>query len=69
MKPFHPSDHIGPEVIIEEEVWVYVPPPSVVGSLDILPGLLDTMIGGLGDLQFSVSVSTSRNKEGNYLEH
>ena len=26
------------------------------------------MIGILGDLQFSISVSTSRNKEGNYLK-
>ena len=61
-------DHIGPETIIKEEVWVYVLPPSIVGSLSILSSLHNPVIGILGDLQLSVSVSTSRNKEGNYLE-
>ena len=34
----------------------------------ILPSFSNAMEGVLGDLQFSVSVSTSRNKEGNYLK-
>ena len=31
-KPFHPSDHVCPKLIVKEEVWVYVPPPPVVNG-------------------------------------
>ena len=67
-KPFSSPDHVGPKLIIKEEVRVDIPPPSVVGGRFILPGFLDAMEHILGDLQFSVSISTSRNKEGNYLK-
>ena len=68
-KPFSSLDHMGPEAIVEEEVRIHISPPSFVCSLDVLSGFLDTMESVLGDLQFSISVSQSRNKEGNYLEH
>ena len=67
-KSFCCPDHIGPEPIVKEEVWIDVPPPLIMGSLCILSSFHDFMIGILGDLQFSISISTSRNKEGNYLE-
>ena len=67
-KSFCCPDHIGPEPIVKEEVWIDIPPPLIMGSLCILSSFHDSMIGILGDLQFSVSISTSRNKEGNYLE-
>ena len=56
MKPFHPLDHVCPEPIVEEEVWVHVPPPLVLNcSLIIRLILLDhPMIGVLGYLQSSL---------------
>ena len=71
LKPFYSPDHIGPELIVGEEVWVYVPPPLIVDNSLIIrfSGFPNPMEGVLGDLQFSVSVSISRNKEGNYLKH
>ena len=67
-KPFCSPDHIGPKSIIKEEIGKDVSPPPVVGSLNILPSFQNAMEGVLGDLQFSISVSTNRNEEGNYLE-
>ena len=29
-EPFCSLDHIGPEAIIKEEVWVYIPPPLIM---------------------------------------
>ena len=50
-KPFCPLDHIGPKAIIEEQVWVYVPPPVVNDSLIVrFPRFNDSMEGILGDL-------------------
>ena len=66
-EPFCSLDHIGPKSVIKVEVGIDVPPPPIVGSHSILPGFLNTIEGILGDLQFSVSISTSKNKEGNYL--
>ena len=31
-KPFCPSDHIGPKTIVEEQVWVHIPPPPVMND-------------------------------------
>ena len=67
LKPFHSSDHVGPEPIVEEEIWKDILPPLIVDSLLFLSHLPDSMEGVLGNLQFSISVSTSRNEEGNYL--
>ena len=64
-KPFCPSDHVGPKPIIEEEVWIHIMPPLVVGSDCIFYSFHDSMEGILGDLSFSISISSSRNKEGN----
>ena len=69
LKPFRSSDHVGPEPIVEEEIWKDILPPLIVGSLSIFSSFQNPMEGSLGNLQFSVSVSTSRNEEGNYLEH
>ena len=62
LKPFYSSDHVCPEPIIKEEVWVYIPPPSVVNNHLVIwfPCLPNTMEGILGDLQFSISVSFKR---------
>ena len=42
-------------------------PPPLVSSFYILPLLQNPVEGVLGDLQILLRVSTSRNKEGNYL--
>ena len=68
-KPFCPSDHIGPELIIKGEVQVNIPPPAIMDKHFIIwfPWFPNTMEGVLGDLN-SLSVFPSRgNKEGNYL--
>ena len=68
-KPFDPLDHVHPELIIEEEVWVHVPPPPIMDDCLIwFPCFLHPMEGILGDLQFSVSVSFTGNKGENYLK-
>ena len=43
-------------------------PPKMVCSHLVLPRLMNPREGILGDLEFLFSVSTSRNKERNYLE-
>ena len=70
LKPFCPSDHVGPKTIVEVEVWVHVPPPPIMDDRLIVwfPSFPDAMEGILGDLQFSVSVSFNGNEEGNYLK-
>ena len=69
LKPFHPSDHIGPKPIIKEEVQVHVPPPTIMDDCFVVrfPCLPNAMKGVLGNLQFSVSISIRMNEEGNYL--
>ena len=52
-KPFSSSDHVGPELIVEEEVWIHVVPPLMVGGLGVLSSLQDPMKGILGDLENS----------------
>ena len=52
-KPFGPTDHMGPQLIIEEEVWEDVIPPSMVCSHLVLPLLTDPMEGVLGNLENS----------------
>ena len=46
-------DHMGPQSIIEKEVWEDVIPPSMVCSRLILPLLADPMEGVLGNLENS----------------
>ena len=69
-EPLCPSDHVGPGSIVKVEVQVYVPPPPIVDDHLIIwfPHLPNTMKGILGDLQLSVSVSFTGNKEGNHLK-
>ena len=50
LKPLCPSDHMGPEPIVEEQVQIHIPPPPIVGSLGVLSSLHDPMEGILGDL-------------------
>ena len=50
LEPFSPLDHMGPEPIVEEEVWVHISPPSVMSSNLIFSCLLNPMEGVLGDL-------------------
>ena len=63
-KPFCPSDHIGPEPIIEVEVQIHVPPPMVIDNCLViwLPCLLNAMEGILGYLSISVSVPSTGTK-------
>ena len=68
MKPFGPMDHMGPQLIIKEEVQEDVIPPPMVCSRLIFPLLADPMEGILGNLSNTpLSVSSIRNKEGGYL--
>ena len=56
MKPFSPADHMGPQLVIEEQVWEDVVPPLMVCGCLILPLFVDPMKGVLGDLQKFSSV-------------
>ena len=51
MKPFGPTDHMGPEPIIEAKVWEDVIPPAMVYSCLILPLLVNPVESILGDLK------------------
>ena len=50
-KPFGSLDHMGPQVIVEEEVREDVIPPTMVCSHLILSLLADPVEGILGDLK------------------
>ena len=54
LKPFHLEDHVGPKVIIKEQVWEDVPPPSVVNNSFIIQFILlhNSMESVLGNLSF-----------------
>ena len=43
-------DHMGPQLIVKEQVREDVVPPAMVSSHLILPLLVDPMEGVLGDL-------------------
>ena len=59
---------MGPQPIVEEQVWEDVVPPLMMGSRLILPLFVDSVEGILGDLEkILLSISLSRNEEGNYL--
>ena len=51
-EPFCPLDHVCPKTIIEEEVWVDVPPPLVVNNSPIVWFIFldDSVVGVLGNL-------------------
>ena len=49
-QPFGPTDHMGPQPIIKEQVLKDVIPPAMVCSCLVLPLLADSMKGILGDL-------------------
>ena len=69
MKPFSPSDHMGPQPIVKEQVREDVIPPAMVCRRLILPILTDPVEGGLGNLSnFSSAFLSRRNKERGYLE-
>ena len=42
---------MGPQLIVKEEIWEDIIPPSMVCSCLILPLLADPMEGVLGDLK------------------
>ena len=64
MKPFYPSDHIGPKAIIKEEVQEDIPPPSVAsdGLVVWLILLYDPIEGVLGNLSISISIPSRGTK-------
>ena len=53
-EPFGPSDHMGPQPIIEVKVQEDVIPPAMVGSCLVLSLLVDPVEGSLGNLQTSL---------------
>ena len=59
---------MGPQPIVEEQVWEDVIPPVMVCSCLILSLLVDPMEGILGDLQLLSVFLSRRNKERGYLE-
>ena len=53
MKPFGPTDHMGPQSIVKEEVWEDIIPPPMVCSRLILPLSTNPVEGILGNLENS----------------
>ena len=49
-EPLSPADHMGPQLIVKEQVWKDVVPPAMVCSCLVLPLLVDPMKSILGDL-------------------
>ena len=48
LEPLHSSDHVHPELIVKEEIWVHIPPPPVLNnSLVIRLILLDHPVVGI----------------------
>ena len=64
MKPFSPTDHVGPQLIIKEQVRKDVIPPAMVSSHLVLPLLADPMKGVLGDLQNSPQRFSKQKQRG-----
>ena len=53
MEPLSPTNHMGPQPIIKEQVWKDIVPPVMVCSRLVLSLLANPMEGVLGDLQNS----------------
>ena len=60
MEPLSPTDHMGPQPVIKEQVWKNIVPPAMVSSCLVLPLLADLMKGILGDLQNSQRFSKQK---------
>ena len=50
LKPFGPTDHMGLQPIVKEQVWEDIILPPMVCNCLILPLLADSVKGILGDL-------------------
>ena len=61
--PLRPSDHMGPKPIVEEQVWIRIPPPPNVGSLRVLSSFHNSVEGVLGDLD-NLSQCFYKQKQG-----
>ena len=66
-KPLGPMNHVCPQLIIKEKVQEDDIPPVMVCSHCILSFFDNSVEGILGDLETPLSVSSIRNKEGDYL--
>ena len=64
MKPFSPADHVGPQLIIKEQVRKDIIPPAMVSSRLVLPLLVDPMKGILGNLQNSPQCFSKQKQRG-----
>ena len=53
-KPFSSMDHMGPQLIVKEEIQEDVIPPAMVHSRLVLPLLANPVEGGLGNLRISL---------------
>ena len=51
LKPLSSPDHVGPKLIVEEEIRKHIIPPLMVGSLRVFPLLDNPMEGVLGNLE------------------
>ena len=55
-------DHMGPQPIVEVQVWEDIIPPAMVGGRLVLPHLVNPMEGVLGDLELLFSVSIKKKQ-------
>ena len=63
-KPFSPVDHMGPQLIVKEQVWKNIVPPAMVGRHHVLPLLANPMEGVLGNLQNSPQRFNKQKRRG-----
>ena len=63
-QPFGPTDHMGPQPIVKEQVREDVIPPTMVCSRLVLPLLANPVEGILGDLKFSSAFLKAETKRG-----
>ena len=64
MEPFSPADHMGPQLVIKEQVQEDVIPPAMVSGCLVLPLLADPMESVLGDLYNSPQRFSKQKRRG-----
>ena len=69
LEPFSPSDHMGPQLIVEVQVREDVTPPAMMSGRLVLSILANPVEGILGDLSnFSSAFPSKGNEERGYLK-
>ena len=64
MKPLSPTNHMGPQPIIKEQVQEDVIPPAMMGHRLVLPLLVNPVKGVLGNLQNSPQRFSKQKRRG-----